>query len=93
MSTLNKNDEVIIPAPYWVSYPDMVILSEGKPIIVETEMQNGFKINSNQLERSISDKTKWFILNSPEIRLAMYMKKIVIRISQILLKIPCKYFV
>ena len=75
MSTLNKNDEVIIPAPYWVSYPDMVILSEGKPIIVETEMQNGFKINSNQLERSISDKTKWLILNSREIRLAMYMKK------------------
>lgn len=89
MSTLNKNDEVIIPAPYWVSYPDMVILSEGKPIIVETEMQNGFKINSNQLERSISDKTKWFILNSPGNPTGnVYEKDELYEISQILLKFP-----
>ena len=89
MSTLNKNDEVIIPAPYWVSYPDMVILSEGKPIIVETEMQNGFKINSNQLERSIGDKTKWFILNSPGNPTGnVYEKDELYEISQILLKYP-----
>ena len=89
MSTLNKNDEVIIPAPYWVSYPDMVILSEGKPIIVETEMQNGFKINANQLERSIGDKTKWFILNSPGNPTGnVYEKDELYEISQILLKYP-----
>ena len=89
MSTLNKNDEVIIPAPYWVSYPDMVILSEGKPIIVETEMQSGFKINANQLERSIGDKTKWFILNSPGNPTGnVYEKDELYEISQILLKYP-----
>ena len=89
MSTLNKNDEVIIPAPYWVSYPDMVILSEGKPIILETEMQSGFKINANQLERSIGDKTKWFILNSPGNPTGnVYEKDELYEISQILLKYP-----
>ena len=65
MSTLNKGDEVIIPAPYWVSYPDITILAEGKPIIVECKKQNSFKITPEQLEENITSKTKWFMLNSP----------------------------
>ena len=65
MSTLNKNDEVIIPAPYWVSYPDMVNLAGGTPIIIETNMNDDFKIAPEQLEAHISEKTKWFIINSP----------------------------
>ena len=65
MSTLNKGDEVIIPAPYWVSYPDIVSLCNGKPIIVKTQIENGFKITPSQLEEKISPRTKWFVLNSP----------------------------
>jgi aspartate aminotransferase len=65
LATLNKDDEVIIPAPYWVSYIDVVALFDGKPVIVRTEENNHFKITPNQLEEAISDKTKWFILNSP----------------------------
>ncbi len=65
MSTLNKGDEVIIPAPYWVSYPDITILAEGKPIIVACKKQNSFKITPEQLEENITSKTKWFMLNSP----------------------------
>ncbi len=58
-------DEVIIPAPYWVSYPDQVILNDAKPVIVETSDKNGFKILPEQLEKAITPKTKAFILNSP----------------------------
>jgi len=64
-ATLNPGDEVIIPAPYWVSYPDMVKFAEGSPIIVETDDTNDFKMSASQLEQSITDKTKWLILNSP----------------------------
>lgn len=62
---LNPGDEVIIPAPYWVSYPDMVVLAEGTPVFVESTLENGFKINAQQLEKAITDKTKLIILNSP----------------------------
>ena len=65
MATLNPGDEVIIPAPYWVSYPDMVLLAGGKPVEVVCGMDSGFKITAAQLERAITSKTKWFLLNSP----------------------------
>ncbi len=65
MATLNAGDEVIIPAPYWVSYPDMVLLAEGNPVIVECPQDSGFKLQPQDLENAITDKTKWVILNSP----------------------------
>ena len=65
MATLNPGDEVIIPAPYWVSYPDMVLLAGGKPVEVVCGMDKGFKITPAALERAITSKTKWFLLNSP----------------------------
>jgi len=65
MATLNQGDEAIIPAPYWVSYSDIVLLADGLPIIVKCFEENQFKITSKQLEENITSKTKWFILNSP----------------------------
>ena len=65
MATLNEGDEVIVPAPYWVSYPDMVLLAGGKPVIMECDEKQGFKINPIDLEKFITPKTKWIILNSP----------------------------
>jgi len=65
MATLNPGDEVIIPAPYWVSYPDMVRLAGGEPVIVEGAVANGFRITPEQLEAAITPKTKWLIFNSP----------------------------
>jgi aspartate aminotransferase len=65
MATLNPGDEVIIPAPFWVSYPDMVLLAGGTPVPVISTMENGFKITAEALERAITPKTKWFLLNSP----------------------------
>jgi len=65
LATLNPGDEVIIPAPYWVSYPDIVIIAEGKPIFVETGIEQGFKITAEQLERAITPKTRMFVINSP----------------------------
>src|SRR5262249_51292824 len=58
-------DEVIIPAPYWVSYPEMVLLAGGEPVEVQTTMQSGFKMTPEALERAITPKTKWVLLNSP----------------------------
>ena len=65
MATLNAGDEVIIPAPYWVSYPDMVLLGGGTPVIVECSLENQFKLTAEQLEAAITPKTKWFLFNSP----------------------------
>jgi aspartate aminotransferase len=65
MATLNPGDEVIIPAPYWVSYPDMVRLAGGTPVIVEGQLETGFKITAEQLEQAITPRTKWLIFNSP----------------------------
>ena len=65
MATLNPGDEVIIPAPYWVSYPDMVLLAGGEPVIIEGAMDKGYKISADQLEAAITPKTKWFLFNSP----------------------------
>jgi len=65
IASINPEDEVIIPAPYWVSYPDMVLLAGGKPVIVESSEKNNFKISPSALEEKITQKTKWLILNSP----------------------------
>jgi aspartate aminotransferase len=65
MATLNPGDEVIIPAPYWVSYPDMVLLASGTPVIITATLENNFKITPEQLEAAITPKTKWFLFNSP----------------------------
>ncbi len=63
--SLNKGDEVIIPAPFWVSYPDMVLLNGGEPVIVPTLIEDGYKLKPEALERAITPRTKWIILNSP----------------------------
>lgn len=65
MATINEGDEVIIPAPYWVSYPDMVLLAGGNPVTVMSDMSTGFRPKPSDIEAAITDKTKWFILNSP----------------------------
>lgn len=65
MASLNPGDEVIIPAPYWVSYPDIVLLAEGTPVFVECPAENGFKLQAADLERAITPRTKWVMLNSP----------------------------
>ena len=65
MATLNPGDEVVIPAPYWVSYPDMVLLAGGTPVVADTSIQTGFKLTADQLEAAITPKTKWLIFNSP----------------------------
>ena len=65
IATIDPGDEAIIPSPCWVSYPDIVSLAEGKPVIVRTEQNNGFKLRAEALEAAITQKTKWFILNNP----------------------------
>src|SRR4028118_1389341 len=65
LALLDPGDEVIIPAPYWVSYPDMVKLASGKPVIASTDAQSGYKITPDQLRQAITAQTKLFILNSP----------------------------
>ncbi len=65
MASVNPGDEVIIPAPYWVSYPDMVLLAEGTPVTVECSADNNFKLTASDLEAAITPKTKWLIFNSP----------------------------
>ena len=65
MATVNPGDEVIVPAPYWVSYPDIVMLAGGTPVFVEGKLENGFKLQAADLEKAITPKTKWLILNSP----------------------------
>ena len=65
MATLDPGDEVIVPAPYWVSYPDMVLLAEGTPVFVPGREENGFKITPADLEAAITERTKWVMLNSP----------------------------
>ena len=65
MATINQGDEVIIPAPYWVSYPDIVLLAGGNPIVIKSSETQNFKITAEKLKKSITNKTKWLILNSP----------------------------
>ncbi|SEQ16322.1 pyridoxal phosphate-dependent aminotransferase [Nitrosomonas ureae] len=65
LSVINPGDEVIIPAPYWVSYPDIVLIAEGKPVFISTGIEQNFKISAQQLEAAITPKTKMFVINSP----------------------------
>lgn len=65
LATLNPGDEVLIPTPYWMSYPDMVLLAGGVPAFVKTEMKDGFRLKPEALEKAITAKTKWLVLNSP----------------------------
>ena len=92
IATLNKGDEVIIPAPYWVSYPDIVLLAEGKPITIEAHIETGFKITPESLKKAITSKTKWFILNSPSNPSgAAYSKDDLILLADVLRKHPNVY--
>lgn len=65
MATLNPGDEVVIPAPYWVSYPEMVAICGGTPVFVDTTLEDNFKLKPEALEKAITPKTKWFVFNSP----------------------------
>lgn len=88
MATINKGDEVIIPAPYWVSYPDMVLLAGGKPKIVKCHEEDEFKLTPLILKKAISKKTKWLILNSPSNPTgACYSKKEIEALAEVLKKI------
>ncbi|WP_031359645.1 aminotransferase class I/II-fold pyridoxal phosphate-dependent enzyme [Caballeronia sordidicola] len=64
-STVEEGDEVVIPAPYWVSYPDMVLLNGGRPVVVECDVSSNYKMTPEQLDAAITDRTKWVVLNSP----------------------------
>jgi len=87
MATLDKGDEVIIPAPYWVSYPDMILLAGGKPKIIKCEEVDNFKLTPNKLKKAISKKTKWIILNSPSNPTgSCYTKDEILKLSNILKK-------
>ena len=89
MATINPEDEVIIPAPFWVSYPDIVLLAEGKPIIVPCPEDQNFKLTADQLEKSITDKTKWLMLNSPSNPTgSLYSKQELQRLADVLLRYP-----
>ncbi len=89
LATLSLNDEVIIPAPFWVSYPDMVSLAEGTPVVINSLAENNFKITPQDLEKAITDKTKWLILNSPSNPSgSAYTKEELKALAQVLLKYP-----
>jgi len=87
MATLNKGDEVIIPAPHWVSYPDMVLLAGGNPKIVKCNENDGFKLNPKSLKKAITKKTKWLILNSPSNPTGVsYTREEIENLSKVLIK-------
>jgi len=89
MATLDEGDEVVIPAPYWVSYPDMVALAEGTPVFVDCPEESGFKMTPDMLEAAITPKTKWLILNSPSNPTgAAYSKEEIRGLADVLVKHP-----
>ena len=89
MATINSGDEVIITAPYWVSYPDIVLLAEGKPVIVECPENQNFKIKPEQLDKCITPKTKWLMLNSPSNPTgAVYSKEELKDLAKVLINHP-----
>ena len=89
MVTLNPGEEVIIPAPYWVSYPDMVMLAGGEPVTVPTTMESGFKMTPEALERAITPKTKWVLFNSPSNPTgAAYTRDELKKLTDVLLRHP-----
>ncbi len=92
MATLNEGDEVIVPAPYWVSYPDIVLLAGGKPVVMECDEKQSFKINPSDLDKFITPKTKWIILNSPSNPTgACYSENDIREIAKVLEKHPHVY--
>ncbi|QIG46427.1 pyridoxal phosphate-dependent aminotransferase [Nordella sp. HKS 07] len=89
LATVNPGDEVIIPAPYWVSYPDIVMLAGGKPVFVETTLEHGFKLQADELERAITPKTKWFVFNSPSNPSgAAYTREELKKVTDVLMRHP-----
>ena len=89
MATLNKGDEVLIPAPYWVSYPDIVLLAGGSPIVIECSEEQSFKLTAKDLESKINNNTKWLILNSPSNPTgACYSEQELKNLSQVLKRKP-----
>ncbi|HXV24805.1 MAG TPA: pyridoxal phosphate-dependent aminotransferase [Alphaproteobacteria bacterium] len=89
MATLDAGDQVIIPAPYWVSYPDMTLLAEGEPVFVPCPQENGFRLTPETLERAITPRTKWLLLNSPSNPTgAAYTRQELRALADILLKHP-----
>ena len=89
LSTINPGDEVIIPAPYWVSYPDIVLIAEGKPVFIDTGIADNFKITAAQLEAAITPKTKMFVINSPSNPSgSVYSLEELKALGQVLLKYP-----
>ncbi len=89
LATINTGDEVLIPAPYWVSYPDMVLLADGVPKIINTKVENSFKLTPDSIEKNINTKTKWLIFNSPSNPTGItYSKNEIYQISEVLEKYP-----
>ena len=89
LASIDKEDEIIIPSPYWVSYPDIALIAEGEPKVLECSLENNFKINPQDLENCITNKTKWLILNSPSNPSgAMYSDQELMNIVKILSKHP-----
>ncbi|HEY5338758.1 MAG TPA: pyridoxal phosphate-dependent aminotransferase [Rhizomicrobium sp.] len=89
LATLNAGDEVIVPAPYWVSYPDIVLLGGGKPVVVETKLEEGFRLTPEALERAITPKTKWLIFNQPSNPTgACYSREQLKALTDVLMKHP-----
>jgi len=89
MATLNKGDEVIIPAPYWVSYPDIVLLAGANPVVIECSEQQSFKLSAKDLESKINTNTKWLILNSPSNPTGAFYSELELQnLAKILLKHP-----
>lgn len=91
---LCKGDEVIIPSPYWVSYPDMVLLADGIPVILESNIENNFKISPNDLENAITPRTRLFVINSPSNPTGItYSNNELVAIGEVLRKYPDIYIV
>ena len=89
LATLNPGDEVIIPAPCWVSYADIVMLADGKPVFVDTKLEDGYRLKPAALEAAITPKTKWLIFNSPSNPTgAAYSKAEIKALTDVLLKHP-----
>jgi aspartate aminotransferase len=87
LATLNPGDEVIVPSPYWVSYPDIVLLAGATPVVVETKLEDGFKLSPKALAAAITPRTKWFIFNSPSNPTgAAYTREEIKAITDVLLK-------
>ena len=89
LATIEKGDEIIMPSPFWVSYPDIVLLVEGHPIVLDCSLENNFKINPQDLENKITNRTKWIILNSPSNPTGTFYNELELQnLAKILLKHP-----